>query len=68
MKYEDMTYDEQRAFLGLPDVSGYVAHYRLQVEWNRIKRVSALIGEALGMFGRTIDIQDQSGYALGGEK
>ena len=35
-RWEEMTYDQQRAFLGLKDVRGEIARYELQRAWRQI--------------------------------
>ncbi|OZE98098.1 hypothetical protein [Rhodococcoides fascians] len=48
--WAEMTYDEQRAFLGLPEVRGYVARYR-------IRRSFGLMAEVMGTL--VLDIRDK---------
>jgi hypothetical protein len=66
--WADMTYDEQRAFLGLPDVRTEVAWRRLRLQ---VAAFSQNLTEAFAAMGRVVresreHIQDD--YALGGEK
>lgn len=47
--FASLTYDEQRAFLGLPDVRGDVARARLALAWQRLGRSFADMGEQIGI-------------------
>lgn len=47
MKFEEMTYDQQREFLGLPNVSVYVLNYRLG---SMFRGVSKSFGEFADVF------------------
>lgn len=48
--FASLTYDEQRAFLGLPDIRGEIATARLALAWKQIGRsfedMCAIIGVA----------------------
>lgn len=43
-KFSEMSYDEQRALLGLPDVSRYVARYQLRRAFRLIEEAAHRLG------------------------
>lgn len=46
MNWNEMTYDEQRALLGLPDVRREVSWMRVQLAWARVGRAFTAVGRA----------------------
>lgn len=64
--WSEMTYDEQRAALGLPDVRAYVAGYRLHSAVRRATTALARFGAA--WTGRGSHEPTQADYTLAGPK
>lgn len=51
-RYADMTYDEQRAFLGLPDVRFTVRRLAVLATYRRFQVATREASEAITAFGR----------------
>ena len=62
-----MTYDEQRALLGLPDVRMYVAWTRIRLQMLEVKQVFTQAFEAIRPAMTAIE-EFRQDYALAGEK
>lgn len=63
--WSEMTYDEQRAFLGLPDVRYAVVGMRAQIAARRMLAAFARLGETWRSAQRELS---QSDYALARDK